>query len=99
MYQGLYKGDIRDPHDVNIRTGQSMWLLLKYINLFRMNNNVSELNIIELEKTKMIKHTLQYFQCHFFTVVKGEKPYRSLYTAYVTNEVCFEKYNVQFNVF
>lgn len=42
MDQDLYRADIRNPPDMHVRTGQSMWLLVKYVHFFfRVSNHIS----------------------------------------------------------
>ena len=48
-------------------------------------------NLKELEKTKMIKHTLKIFPMSFLnSCERRKKRHLSSYIAYVTNETCFE---------
>lgn len=50
MDQELNRGDIRNPPDMHIRTGQSMWLLLKYINFCMVSNTVVTYKYWKIQK-------------------------------------------------
>ena len=50
MDQELNRGDIRNPPDMHIRTGQSMWPLLKYINFCTVSNAVITYKYWKIQK-------------------------------------------------